>query len=134
MAVTLPEVSGSFGDNPALEFPESEAPGGLHVSVLEEGTGPTVQSAREIEVNYHGQIWGGGIFDSSFLRGAPAAFPIGVGMVIKGWDQAIVGKNVGSPLLISIPPEKGYGPGGHPGAGIAGTDTLVFVVDVLGMK
>ena len=74
MAVTLPEVSGSFGDNPALEFPESEAPGGLHVSVLEEGTGPTVQSGREIEVNYHGQIWGGGIFDSSFLRGAPAAF------------------------------------------------------------
>jgi len=55
-------------------------------------------------------------------------------MVIQGWDQGIVGKNIGSRLLISIPPEKGYGLGGHPGAGIKGTDTLVFVVDVLGMK
>lgn len=134
MAVTLPEVSGSFGENPELEFPDGVAPAGLHVLVLEEGTGPTVQSGREIEVNYHGQIWGGGIFDSSFQRGAPTSFPIGVGMVIKGWDQGIVGKSVGSRLLISIPPEKGYGSNGHPGAGIKGTDTLVFVVDILGMK
>ena len=134
MAVTLPEVSGSFGENPTLTFPESAAPGGLHVSVLKEGTGPTVQSGREIEVNYHGQVWGGGIFDSSFQRGAPTSFPIGVGMVIKGWDQGIVGKNVGSRLLISIPPEKGYGTNGNPRAGIAGTDTLVFVVDIVGMK
>ncbi|MFT0846290.1 FKBP-type peptidyl-prolyl cis-trans isomerase [Actinomycetaceae bacterium L2_0104] len=134
MAATLPEVSGAFGENPTLTFPESAPPKGLHVSVLKEGTGPTVQSGREIEVNYHGQVWGGGIFDSSFQRGAPTSFPIGVGMVIQGWDQGIVGKNVGSRLLISIPPEKGYGPNGNPRAGIAGTDTLVFVVDIVGMK
>lgn len=134
MAVTLPEVTGEFGENPVLTFPETPAPSGLHVSVLKEGTGPTVQAGREIEVNYHGQIWSGGLFDSSFLRGAPTSFPIGVGMVIQGWDQGIVGKNIGSRLLISIPPEKGYGRNGHPGAGIKGTDTLVFVVDILGMK
>ncbi|MCF2706731.1 FKBP-type peptidyl-prolyl cis-trans isomerase [Arcanobacterium haemolyticum] len=134
MDVTLPSVSGQFGETPELTFPDTPAPRGLHVEVLSEGTGPTVQAGREIEVNYHGQIWGGDIFDSSFTRGMPASFPIGVGMVIQGWDQGIVGKNVGSRLLISIPPEKGYSLGGNPRAGIKGTDTLVFVVDLLGMK
>ena len=50
------------------------------------------------------------------------------------WDQAIVGKSVGSRLLLSIPPEKGYGKAGNPRAGIRGTDTLVFVVDILGVR
>lgn len=134
MDITLPEVHGGFGEDPQLVFPSPTAPAGLHVKVLEEGTGPTVVAGREIEVNYHGQIWGGKVFDSSFTRGVPASFPIGIGMVIKGWDQGLVGKNVGSRLLLSIPPEKGYGAGGHPMAGIKGTDTLVFVVDILGMK
>ncbi len=134
MDITLPTVAGQFGESPALEFSEQAAPRGLHVSVITEGKGPTIQAGREIEVNYHGQIWGGDIFDSSFARGIPASFPIGVGMVIQGWDQAIVGKNVGSRLLISIPPEKGYGSAGNPRAGIRGTDTLVFVVDLLGMR
>ncbi|MGO1715626.1 MAG: FKBP-type peptidyl-prolyl cis-trans isomerase, partial [Ancrocorticia populi] len=86
------------------------------------------------QANYHGQIWGGNVFVSSFQRGTPATFPIGVGAVIAGWDQGIVGKNVGSRLLISIPPEKGYGPNGQPAAGIGGTDTLVFVVDLVGVR
>ena len=55
-------------------------------------------------------------------------------MVLEGWDQAIVGKSVGSRLLLSIPPEKGYGKAGNPRAGIRGTDTLVFVVDILGVR
>ena len=134
MDVTLPTVTGDFGENPELTFPDAPAPRGLHVAVLESGTGPTIQAGREIEVNYHGQIWDGDVFDSSFRRGEPTSFPIGVGMVIQGWDQGIVGKSVGSRLLISIPPEKGYGVGGNPRAGIKGADTLVFVVDLLGVK
>lgn len=134
MDINLPAVSGGFGDNPELTFDSPEAPKGFHVQVLVEGTGPVVQPGHEIEVNYHGQIWNGRVFDSSFRRGASTSFPIGVGMVIKGWDQGIPGKNVGSRLLISIPPEKGYGVNGNPRAGIRGTDTLVFVVDILGVK
>lgn len=130
----MPTASGSFGDVPEIEFPQAEAPAGLKVEVLEEGNGPVVSAGQEITVNYHGQVWGGDVFDSSYFRGAPAAFPIGVGMVIKGWDEGLVGKTVNSRVLISIPPEKGYGARGVPQAGIGGTDTLVFVVDILGAK
>ena len=134
MDVTLPTVTGEFGENPELTFPEGEAPRGLHVAELHAGSGRAVQAGQEIEVHYHGQVWGGEVFDSSFRRGAPTSFPIGVGMVIQGWDQGLVGKNVGSRLVLSIPPEKGYGRNGNPLAGIKGTDTLVFVVDILGVK
>lgn len=130
MDVTLPTVTGGFGEAPQLEFPDQGAPRGLHVTVLEEGAGPVVQAGQSIEVDYHGQLWNGRVFDSSFRRGNPTSFPIGVNMVIKGWDLTLVGKNVGSRLLISVPPEKGYGAKGNPRAGIRGTDTLVFVVDI----
>ena len=130
--VILPQVQGSFGEVPTLVFPsDAEAPRGLRVQVLKEGTGPVVNAGQEIEVNYHGQIWGGEIFDSSFYRDDSARFPIGVGMVIQGWDQALVGKTVGSRVLMSVPPIKGYGAAGNPRAGITGTDVLVFVLDIL---
>lgn len=132
MEVKMPTVSGNFGDTPTLTFPDEPAPKGLRVEVLTAGEGAVVRAGQEIEVNYHGQIWNGEIFDSSYYRGAPSRFPIGVGMVIQGWDQALVGKQIGSRLLISVPPSKGYGPNGNPRAGISGTDTLVFVVDIIG--
>ena len=132
MDVVLPKISGSFGEVPEITFPDSPAPKGLRVQILEEGNGTVVQPGQEIEVNYHGQIWGGDIFDSSYFRAEPARFPIGVGMVIQGWDQALGGKQVGSRVLISVPPVKGYGERGNPRAGISGDDTIVFVVDILG--
>ncbi|MCI5826240.1 MAG: FKBP-type peptidyl-prolyl cis-trans isomerase [Arcanobacterium sp.] len=131
----LPEIKGDFGQTPELVFSEgAEPPRGLRVAVLHEGNGPVVMAGQEVEVNYHGQIWNGQIFDSSYYRGQPARFPIGVGMVIQGWDQALVGKTVGSRVLMSVPPVKGYGADGNPRAGISGTDTLVFVVDILATK
>lgn len=132
MTIELPSVSGSFGDAPELTFPDTEAPKGLRIAVLHEGTGEVIQAGDEVEVNYHGQIWNGDIFDSSYFRGEPTRFPIGVGMVIQGWDQALVGKQVGSRIVISVPPAKGYGAMGNPRAGIKGDDVLVFVVDILG--
>lgn len=132
----MPVVTGEPGQSAGLDFSaaDAEAPAGLVVEVLSEGTGPVVTAGRTITVQYHGQIWNGAVFDSSFTRGAPASFPIGVGMVIAGWDQGLVGKNVGSRVLLSIPPEKGYGRRGMPQAGIGGTDTLVFVVDILDVR
>ncbi|MDR2723201.1 MAG: FKBP-type peptidyl-prolyl cis-trans isomerase [Cellulomonadaceae bacterium] len=131
---TLPTTTGSFGDKPTITFPDSDAPAGLQVEVLEEGTGPVVEAGRSIVVNYLGQTWGGHVFDNSYDRGQTIDFPIGVGMVIGGWDKGLVGRNVGDRVLLSIPPEHGYGMRGMPAAGIKGTDTLVFVVDVVGVK
>ncbi|WP_454859889.1 FKBP-type peptidyl-prolyl cis-trans isomerase [Promicromonospora soli] len=131
---TLPTASGTFGDKPELTFPEGDAPAGLQVQVLAEGSGPVVESGRTIVVNYLGQTWAGHVFDNSYDRGTTIDFPIGVGAVIGGWDKGMVGQNVGSRLLLSIPPEHGYGARGVPQAGIGGGDTLVFVVDVVAVK
>lgn len=135
MDIILPTVKGEFGETPEIEFPEgAEPPAGLRIKVLQEGDGPVVSAGDEIECEYHGQIWGGEIFDSSYYRDGKAVFPIGVGMVIEAWDEALVGRQIGTRLLISVPPFKGYGPNGNPRAGIRGDDTLAFVVDIYGIK
>jgi len=134
MSADLPTASGGFGDEPTLTFPDTPAPEGLQVQVLEAGDGPAVEAGNTIVVNYHGQIWDGPVFDSSYTRGQTISFPIGVGMVIGGWDDGLVGKPIGSRVLLSIPPEHGYGPRGVPQAGIGGEDTLVFVVDIVGVE
>lgn len=131
---TLPTASGSFGDKPELTFPEEAAPAELEVQVLEQGDGPAVEAGQTIEVDYLGQVWGGSIFDNSYDRGSSIGFPIGVGRVISGWDGGLVGLNVGSRVLLSIPPHEGYGPNGNVRAGIRGDDTLVFVVDIIGAR
>ena len=83
-----------------------------------------------ITVNYAGFLWSDGTqFDSSW-GGTPFLTAIGTGQVIQGWDQGLVGKTVGSQVLLVIPPSEGYGEQGNEQAGIKGTDTLVFVVDV----
>lgn len=134
MTAALPSASGSFGDKPVLTFPADPAPADLAVQVLERGTGNLVEAGQDIEVNYLGQAWGGRVFDNSYDRGESISFPIGVGMVIAGWDEGLVGQQVGSRVLLSIPSHLGYGDRGVPQAGIRGGDTLVFVVDILGVS
>ncbi|WP_214410979.1 FKBP-type peptidyl-prolyl cis-trans isomerase [Sphaerisporangium fuscum] len=108
------------------------APKQLVAKTVIKGTGPVVKSGQTLLVHYTGKIWGSDLeFDSSWGRGEPVMFPIGVGKVIKGWDQGLVGVPVGSRVLLAIPPDLGYGKAGQ-GDKIKGTDTLVFVVDVLG--
>ena len=127
----LPSASGSFGDKPVLSFPDTPAPTDLGVRVISQGEGAVVEAGDDIEVHYFGQIWGGQVFDTSYDRGSSITFPIGVGSVIAGWDEGLVGERVGSRVLLSIPPHLGYGDRGMPRAGIGGTDTLVFVVDIV---
>lgn len=134
MSSPLPTASGSFGDKPALTFPTEPAPADLVVEVLQPGSGATVEAGQTIEVDYLGQVWGGQVFDNSYDRGSSIGFPIGVGRVISGWDGGLVGLQVGSRVLLSIPPHEGYGPNGNPRAGIGGDDTLVFVVDIIGVS
>lgn len=134
MTTQLPEASGEFGEKPTLTFPAGAAPAGLETVVLARGDGDVVEAGDDLVVNYLGQTWGGAVFDNSYDRGTSINFPIGVGAVIAGWDQGLVGQQIGSRVLLSIPPHEGYGPGGMPQAGIKGTDTLVFVVDILGVN
>ena len=132
MTAQLPEASGTFGQKPTLTFPDGGAPADLAVTVLEQGDGATVEAGDDLEVHYLGQTWGGRIFDNSYDRGSSISFPIGVGAVIGGWDEGLVGQQVGSRVLLSVPSHLGYGDRGAPQAGIKGGDTLVFVVDIVG--
>jgi len=134
MAAALPEVSGAPGSKPTLTFPDASPSGELEVVVLSRGDGALVEAGQDIEVHYLGQSWQGGVFDNSFDRGSSISFPIGVGAVIAGWDEGLVGQQVGSRVLLSIPSHLAYGDRGVPQAGIKGGDTLVFVVDVVGVS
>ncbi|NNG37290.1 FKBP-type peptidyl-prolyl cis-trans isomerase [Nakamurella aerolata] len=130
-AADLPTASGKFGEKPTLTFPEGKnPPPSLQRQILSEGDGPAVKSGDVLVTNYLGQIWGGKVFDNSYDRKAGAAFPIGVGGVVSGWDVGLVGVKVGSRVMLSLPPADGYKAKGNPQAGIKGTDTLVFVIDI----
>jgi peptidylprolyl isomerase len=129
--VALPSVKGGFGASPTVTFPNAAAPTSLQTKILSPGKGDKVSKGELLIVNYLGQIWRGKVFDSSFSRNQTFGTPIGVGAVVKGWDQGLVGQKIGSRVLLSIPPSLGYGTAGNSQAGIKGTDTLVFVVDIV---
>ena len=133
MSIELPQATGGFGEKPQITFPAGDAPEGLQVKVLVQGDGAEVAAGDNIVVHYLGQSWDGEVFDNSYDRGATIDFPIGLGAVIGGWDQGLVGQLVGSRVLLSIPPELGYGQRGVPQAGIGPGATLVFVVDIVGV-
>jgi peptidylprolyl isomerase len=129
----LPQVTpGAAGQAPTVKIPSGKAPDSLQVKNLIQGTGKAVAKGQTLVGQYDGVLWRTGKeFDSSYKHGAPAGFPIGVGQVIPAWDKALVGQKIGSRVLLVVPPKEGYGSKGSPEAGIKGTDTLVFVVDVL---
>ncbi|MFT2017145.1 FKBP-type peptidyl-prolyl cis-trans isomerase [Streptomyces sp. 796.1] len=131
----LPEITKGteFGQKPTVAKGPGKPSPDLAVKTLIPGRGETVVKGDFLQVNYLGQIWKDGkVFDNSYDRGKPAIFPIGIGKVIPGWDQALVGKKVNSRVQLAAPPALGYGSEGNADAGIKGDDTLVFVVDIIG--
>ena len=102
---------------------------------LIKGTGPRVKKGQTIAVRYFGEAFGGDkAFDENFGdtgEGQPTTFGIGVGQVIKGWDQGLEGVPVGSRVVLEVPPELGYGAEGQPDSGIPKNATLVFMIDIL---
>jgi peptidylprolyl isomerase len=126
----LPTVSGAYGDKPTISFAGTPSTT-LQTKILKEGTGGAVAKGNLLVVDYLGQIFKGKVFDNSYDKHQPLSTPIGAGKVIPGWDEGLVGVNAGSRVLLVIPPDKGYGSQGQPQAGIKGTDTLVFVIDVI---
>jgi peptidylprolyl isomerase len=127
------KVTSDFGQKPTVTHREGDPDKELVTEVLKQGDGPEVKKGELLTANYLGQIWRDGkVFDNSYDRGAPSSFPIGVGGVISGWDKGLVGKKIGSRVLLSIPSADGYGPsGGNEQAGITKDDTLIFVVDLV---
>lgn len=135
----MPKVKWNGSSKPAtITAPNTAPPKKLQTQNLINGNGATVKKGQALFAQYTGAIWtkgkAGKVFDSTGNRkGMPAAFTIGEGQVIPGWDKALVGKKVGDRVLMVVPPADGYGSSGNPQGGIKGTDTLMFVVDIVGV-
>jgi peptidylprolyl isomerase len=105
----------------------------LQTKDLVQGTGATAKGGDTVKVQYVGAHFDTGKpFDSSWSRGQPATFPLS--NVITGFAQGIEGMQVGGRREIVIPGDLGYGSSPPPGSGIAPNETLVFVVDLLGIS
>jgi FKBP-type peptidyl-prolyl cis-trans isomerase FkpA len=107
---------------------------GLVVADVREGQGAAASKGKTVSVHYTGRLTDGTKFDSSYDRGQPIDFPLGTGVVIKGWDQGIEGMKVGGKRKLTIPPELAYGARGTPGGPIPPNATLVFDVELVAVK
>lgn len=131
---TAPTVRQTDGKVTGLDFAKAptRAPDKLQVIPLVKGDGPTAKAGRLVTFDYYGAVWGAKkSFDSSFSRGEPVPFGVGVHGLIPAWDKVIPGLKRGSRVLIVAPPDEAYGSRAQ--RGIPANSTLVFVVDVLGV-
>ena len=119
---------------PEVTVPEGDPPTELGIDDLELGDGQEARPGANVEVHYVGVAWSSGRqFDASWDRRSTFSFQLGAGKVIGGWDQGVAGMKVGGRRRLTIPPELGYGSRGAGGA-IKPNETLVFVVDLVGVS
>jgi len=127
----LPAVAFDAAGVPTITIPTATPPTKTEIGILEEGTGAVVGANADVVVNYRGVNWNTGkTFDDSWARGAPA--PFNTGGVIAGFRAALEGQKVGTKLVAVIAPVDGYGAQGQ-GTDIGGTDTLIFVIDIVSL-
>jgi peptidylprolyl isomerase len=122
-------------ERPQVDVPSDQPPSyQLEIEDLVEGDGEEARPGQVVEVHYVGVSWSTGReFDASWNRGDTFKFGLGKGQVIQGWDQGVAGMKVGGRRRITIPPHLGYGKRGAGGV-IAPDETLVFVVDLVGVR
>jgi peptidylprolyl isomerase len=133
VAGPLPAVTAGtkFGEKPTVAKGPGSPSKDLAVKTVIAGSGRTVAENDFVQANYLGQIWDTAkVFDNSYDRKTPLVIQLAEGSIIDGWRYALAGKKTGSRVLMAVPPTWGYGAQGNQRAGIKGTDTLVFVVDV----
>ncbi|WP_210492609.1 FKBP-type peptidyl-prolyl cis-trans isomerase [Patulibacter sp. SYSU D01012] len=125
----------SLDEKPQVDVPADTPPSyQLELEDLVVGDGDEAVAGKVVEVHYVGVAWSDGKqFDASWDRGETFKFGLGRGMVIQGWDQGVQGMRVGGRRRITIPPMLGYGKRGAGGV-IKPDETLVFVVDLLGVR
>lgn len=119
--------------SPALSEGIVETASGLKYKDVKVGTGATPQKGQTISVHYTGTLADGTKFDSSRDRGDPLKFTVGIGQVIKGWDEGLLTMKVGGQRTLIIPPELGYGARGAGGV-IPANATLHFDVELVGIE
>jgi peptidylprolyl isomerase len=119
---------------PEIEFPGTETPQDLVIEDIIVGDGAEAKAGDTVSTHYVGVAWSTGEeFDASWNRGAPLDFRVGVGQVIQGWDQGLLGMKVGGRRRLEIPAHLAYGDRGA-GSAIAPGESLIFVVDLLGVS
>lgn len=106
---------------------------GLRYKIIQKGDGAKAEKGNMVSVHYKGMFADGGVFDSSYKRGNPIEFPVGMGRVIAGWDEGIQLLQVGDKARFVIPSHLAYGSQGAGGV-IPPNATLVFDVELMGVK
>jgi peptidylprolyl isomerase len=124
----------ALDEKPDVLVPDGPPSYQLELEDLVVGDGDEAAAGQIVEVHYVGVSWKTRRqFDASWDRGDTFKFPLGKGEVIAGWDQGVAGMKVGGRRRITIPPMLGYGKRGA--GGVIGPDeTLVFVVDLIGLR
>ncbi|GAA3728336.1 FKBP-type peptidyl-prolyl cis-trans isomerase [Streptomyces tremellae] len=118
-------------EKPEVDFPGGEPPADLEIKDLWEGDGAEAKAGDTVAVHYVGVAFSTGEeFDSSWNRGTPLRFQLGVGQVIPGWDKGVQGMKVGGRRQLIIPAHLAYGDQGA-GGRIAPGETLIFVCDLI---
>jgi len=131
-AVATP-TSGPLSKEPVFSIPSGAPPKKLVIKNLITGTGAAVKKGDTVAVNYVGKLYKGGkVFDASWkdTPGKTFSLTVGVGQVIAGWDQGLIGMKVGGRRELIIPPALAYKAAGQPPT-IPKNATLVFVVDLV---
>ncbi len=127
----LPKIgTNTDGKDVSITVPKgAKAPTKLVSAYVIEGDGPVVKATDSLLLQYKGVVWSTGKeFDATYTRKQLADFPLG--QLIKGWQQGLAGKKVGSRVMLVVPPDLGYGAQGQPPA-IPANATLVFTLDII---
>ena len=121
------------GKKPPAKGKQVTTASGLKYEEIVVGKGASPSRGKTVVVHYTGWLTSGKKFDSSRDRNEPFKFPIGMGKVIKGWDEGVMTMKVGGRRKLTIPPKLAYGEEGMPGA-IPPNATLIFDVELLGIE